>query len=110
MFQHTSHSASRSAHRGLSDDDIEYVLYHGTRYYRDGACIYFLRQRDLPPSDRRFAWASALVGTALVLSADDTRSLITAWRNRRNGLKNIRHKPDHRTRNGPGYTCQSATD
>jgi hypothetical protein len=91
MFQHTNHSALRSAQRGLSDEAIEYVLQFSSRYHQGGALICYLRREDLPPADRSWDWANHLVGTALVFDRYG-RALITVWRNRRSGLKNIRKK------------------
>jgi len=91
MFQHTLHSSLRSAQRGLSDEEIEYVFQFGSRYHRGGAVIYYLRNQDVPAMDRRWDWAIHLVGTALVFDKDGN-ILLTVWRNRRNGLKLIRRK------------------
>jgi len=96
MIQHTVHSAYRTAQRGLSDDEIEYVLQYGSHHHRAGALIYFLRRQDVPESDRRCDWAMNLVGTALVVSSDGL-TLLTAWRNREKGLKQIRKKSRYRT-------------
>jgi hypothetical protein len=96
MLQHTDHSRQRSSQRGLSDSEIEYVYQHGTLFNRGGACIYYLRAQDLPLLDRRSGWAAKLVGTALVVDRDDDLTLLTAWRNRRRGLKVIRKKPAYR--------------
>ena len=95
MLQHTVHSRQRAAQRGLSDDEIEYVFQYGSRFHREGALIYYLRKQDVPLHDQRKAWAVQLVGTALVV-AKDGRTLLTAWRNRRNGLKVIKKKPAYR--------------
>jgi len=92
MIQHTLHSAFRSAQRGLSDDEIEYVLQFGSQYHCGGALIYYLRRQDVPHTDQRIDWVMCLVGTALVVSSDGD-TLLTVWRNRRNGLKLIRKKP-----------------
>jgi hypothetical protein len=89
MLQYTQHAATRSAQRGLSDDEIEYVYQFASRYRRGGATIYFLRRRDVPLPDRRRDFANRLVGTTLVCDPDSYR-LLTAWRNRRSGLKRIR--------------------
>ena len=96
MFQHTDHSAWRSSQRGLTDEEIEYVSLYASRYHRAGAFIYYLRLRDVPPSDRCRDWAARLVGTALVVSRDGS-ALLTIWRNRRNGLKQIRKKEARRS-------------
>ena len=91
MLQHTAHSAFRSAQRGLSDEEIEYVYEFGSRYHREGALIYYLRQRDVPAFDQRIDWVMCLVGTALVVDKNGC-TLLTAWRNRRKGLKLILKK------------------
>ena len=91
MIQHTEHSFLRSAQRGLSDEEIEYVQFYATRFHRAGVIIYYLRTRDLPACDRREEWATQLVGTALVFSRDGS-ALLTVWRDRRSGLKHIRKK------------------
>jgi len=44
--------------------------------------IYYLRRQDVPFPDRRSDFAMRLVGTALII-AQDGRTLMTAWRNRR---------------------------
>ena len=95
MIQHTVHSALRSAQRGLSEDEIEYVYQFGSMYHRGGALFYFLRRQDVPLPDRRSDRAMRLVGTALVI-AQDGRTLLTAWRNRRRGLKQILKKEAYR--------------
>lgn len=91
MIQYTMHSEYRSAQRGLSNEEIEYVYQYASHLHRGGALIYFLREQDLPEADRRWDWAVHLVGTALVLSSDG-KTLLTVWRNRRHGLKLIRKK------------------
>jgi hypothetical protein len=96
MLQHTDHSRRRSAQRGLSGSEIDYVYQYGTLFNRDGARIYFLRYQDIPLLDRRGGWAAKLVGTALVVDREDDLTLLTAWRNRRRGLKAIRKKPAYR--------------
>jgi hypothetical protein len=83
-IRHTDHSAFRSAQRGLTDEEIEYVYQFSSRFHQGGAMICFLRQRDLPA-------ANHLVGTALVLDKEG-KTLITVWRNRRSGMKIIRKK------------------
>lgn len=106
MLEHTDHSKRRSAQRGLTDAEIEYVLEHGSRFHRAGALIYYLRERDLPPDDRCLDWAARLVGTALVLDRDGC-TLLTTWRNRRKGLKAIRKKPVYRFHGSSRSSCVS---
>ena len=95
LFEYTSHAICRSAQRGLSADEVEYVHAFGSRYHKGGALICFLRLRDVPFDDRRYDFVARLVGTALVFTADG-KTLITTWRNRRNGLKLIRKKTTYR--------------
>jgi len=98
-FQWTEHSRRQAARRGLSHDELEYVLFHASRYHRAGAIIYYLREVDLPPSDRNQAYACRLVGTAVVM-ARDRRTIITVWRNRQSGLKHILRKLERDHLNG----------
>jgi hypothetical protein len=95
MLRHSQHSAIRAAQRGLSNDEIEYVYQFASRYHRAGALIYYLRRQDLPPPDRCRDFAAHLVGTALICDPDSD-VLITAWRDRRGGLKHIRRKEEYR--------------
>lgn len=88
MFYHTSHSSFRASQRHLSNEEIEYIKYFGSRIRNSGALFFYLRKRDLPVEDQHRDWANHLVGTALVMSKDGS-SLLTVWRNRKNGLKNI---------------------
>lgn len=94
-IHHTNHSARRSAQRGLSSEEIEYVYQFGSRYHSGGALLYHLRRKDIPLDDRRRDFAMRLVGTTLVV-ARDGRTLLTVWRNRKNGMKIIRKKPAYR--------------
>lgn len=98
MIQHTVHSAARSAQRGLSEEEIEYVYQFASRHHCGGALIYYLRRQDVPLSDRRSDFAMRLVGTALVIDRDG-RTLLTTWRNRKNGLKLIRKKEPYHYEN-----------
>jgi hypothetical protein len=91
MLQHTAHSALRTAQRGLSKKEIDYVYIHGSRHHCGGALIYYLKKQDVPLSDSGKDWAERLVGTALVVDSED-QVLLTAWRNRNGGLKLIRKK------------------
>jgi hypothetical protein len=97
MLSFTDHSRRRAAQRNLSIVDIENVLTYGQYFRRAGAEFYYLRRRDI------LEWElanelSRLAGTAIIL-AKDGQTLITTWRNRRSGLKNIRRKLDRSSRN-----------
>ena len=83
------HAQIRAAQRGLAQDDIDYVLCYGHLYHVDGAKIYFLRSMDIPDEDQRHM--KRLEGTAVIVNRD-CLSIITLWRNRRNGSRNIRQK------------------
>ncbi len=87
------HSDMRSGQRSLSEEEIQYVLFFGKRHFCQGARLYSLRYKDLPPSDRRRDACTRLVGACVVLSAD-RRTVITVWRNRKSGLKLLRKKGD----------------
>lgn len=94
MLQFNYHSAYRTARRNLSGEDINYVIAYGQRFHRAGALIYYLRRRDVPEWDRANDRWMRLSGSAVILTKDG-RTLITAWRNRRSGLKRIRCKPKY---------------
>ena len=92
-IEHTQHSVTRSAQRGLTDEEIEYVYQFASRFHSGGALIYYLRRQDVPVPDLRWDFAMRLVGTALVVTLDG-HTLVTTWRNRRRGMKRIRKKKD----------------
>ncbi len=100
------------AQRNLSERDVEYVLKHGCRVYNGGVEFRFLRKRDIPRQDR--SEFGRLEGTAVVMrnhapnaewsvvqdealvSNQNESDVITVWRNRKHGLRRIRHKAkDH---------------
>ncbi len=88
------HADWRAARRGLAEAEIEYILLHGQRFHCDGAVIYYLRRRDIPPEHRAVDRWARLEGSAVVV-ARKTYTVITVWRNRRTGLKRIRRKPGY---------------
>jgi len=102
MFTHSAHSLQRAAQRGLSNEEIEYILWYGQRHRRSGVIIVYLRRRDIPTTDMWRADVTRLEGTAVVLTRDG-RVILTVWRNRRNGLKHIRRKPDYGVNPGMGF-------
>lgn len=96
----TQHSVFRQAQRNLSDDDVQFVLDHGRRFYRGGALHVFLGRRDIPAEKSVVRRFGHLEGTVLVLKAGDSpATLITAYRNRR-ALKQIRAKARYDRRTG----------
>ncbi len=106
MFQMTDHSDMRAGQRSLSEEEIQYVLFFGKRHFCAGARLYFLRYKDLPPSDRRRDDCTRLVGTCVVISAD-LHKVITVWRNRKSGLKLLRKKPEAAARRGSRHISDS---
>lgn len=84
----SAHARTRLAQRGLSEADLRYVLRYGRLHFAGSAVIYFLGKTDIPTQDRR--QCSRLEGVAAITSYDGT--VITIWRNRKHGMKNIRHK------------------
>ena len=86
----SSHAIERMAQRNLSFRGLEYVLSNGTRSFGGGVVTYFLRQRDIPATDKRSDFCTRLIGTAILMSMDGT--VVTIWRNRKRGTKIIRRK------------------
>jgi hypothetical protein len=90
----SDHSFLRATQRNLSVEEIDYVVCYGQLFHRAGVEFYFLCRKDLPSTDQGNARYQRLVGTAVVLSRDG-RTIITTWRNPRNGLKRIKCKPEY---------------
>ena len=88
-FQLTEHARCRASQRGLKLADIRYTLQFGHCYYVGDAFIYYLRRVDIPNAD--YPRMKRLEGTA-VIAAREEACIITVWRNRKNGLRNIRRK------------------
>lgn len=91
MIYMTDHAQVRAAQRNLSDEDIAYVLKHGSKYHRGGACFIFLGEKDIFPEDLREEEIARLEGTILVLDQEQ-KTIVTVYRNRESGLKEIRKK------------------
>lgn len=101
MFQMSDHSELRAAQRRLTEEEVEYVLQFGKRYFCHGAKVFYLRRKDLPASDLRREWWTRLIGTAVVITPDQ-QTVITVWRNRKSGLKLLRRRAGSRGRAGWG--------
>jgi hypothetical protein len=93
-FALTDHAAARRDQRNLSDAEIEYVIAHGQRVHRAGACAFFLGRNDIPGGDRANQRIAQLVGTVVLLNVKHGE-VITVYRNRKNGLKEYRRKPKY---------------
>ena len=91
MIDFSNHALVRMSQNALTEEEIIYVINYGERLCRAGATFFYLRKRDIPEWDRLDNRWMHLAGTAVVLTKDK-RLVITVWRNRRNGLKNIKHK------------------
>jgi hypothetical protein len=91
QYQLSNHAHLRAAQRGLSRWDIDYILSRGQLYRAANAAIYFLRGKDIPESE--YHEMSRLEGTAVIMTKARS-TIITIWRNRKNGIRNIRHKTD----------------
>ncbi len=94
MLPMSEHSMVRAAQRSLSEDELEYVLTWGQVFHRAGVVICYLREKDIPPQHQRMECWHKIVGTAVVLARDGSM-VITVWRNRKMGLKNIRRKIEY---------------
>ena len=89
------HARQRGAQRNLSDAEMRYVVRHGKRFHRRGRRIYFLRRCDVPEEDLAHQERSRLVGTAVIVDGAG-KTILTAWRDRQDGLKQIKRMPRRR--------------
>ena len=96
-MDHSQHALRRCAQRNLALDDIQYIQLYGVSFHKAGAEISFLRECDVPLFDRANSRRMRLVGTSVVCSPDG-RTVVTVWRNRKNGLSKIKRKPDRSQR------------
>jgi hypothetical protein len=87
----TDHARQRMAQRNLRRKDVAYIMGYGRTFHRAGAVFVHLRRKDIPVKDRYDPAITRLEGATIVLS--DTESVImTVWRNRDQGLRQIRRK------------------
>lgn len=94
MKSMTAHAIKRASQRNISPEDIEYVLQYGSKIHNAGACFYYLGGKDIPAEDRQEDEITRLEGTILVLDPEQS-SIVTIYRNRERGLKEIRKKQDY---------------
>lgn len=106
MVYPSFHSIKRGAQRNLSQHELEYVILYGHVLHRAGAVFYFLRNCDIPQGDLTNDQITRLVGTAVVISRDG-RTVITTWRNRRDGLKKIKRKPKYGGHSGSPFSAMA---
>ena len=86
----STHARIRMAQRKLSEDDIEYIVNHGTRYHNAGCLFYFLGKRSIPDKGKE-----RLEGSIVLLDSVTETLVITVYRNRSESTKGIRRKPKY---------------
>jgi hypothetical protein len=91
----TFHAQLRMAQRNLSDEDIYNVLLYGETWYKAGAIIMYLRRKDIPLARRSDQRWQRLIGATVVVTCKGEQVVLTAYRNRRFGLHQIKRKPDY---------------
>jgi hypothetical protein len=89
---YTSHAQWRLPQRNLAPWQVEYVLMHGTVFHCAGAVIVFLRRKDVRAFDCAPLKAESLIGTTVVLDPGQVH-VLTAYRNRHDGMRRLKHKP-----------------
>lgn len=94
----TDHAALRSAQRNFSVDEIEFIVFRGSKLHNAGAIFFQLRAKDVPVEvspNHRF-WR--LVGSTVVVSKCG-RYVLTVYKNAKAYRRN-RRKPkyDYRKR------------
>jgi hypothetical protein len=79
----SSHARKRMRQRAITEEDIRYVLRHGTRIRRAGVLHIVLRWKDIPGQDRCLERIRRLEGTTVIINTKQTPPYITtAYRNR----------------------------
>lgn len=73
----TRHGMQRASQRGLSEDELAFVLFFGRTIYRTGIKFVFLGQRDIPSRHRRTH--GYLAGATALVSSDGT--VLTVYKN-----------------------------
>ena len=97
-FHFTDHVHYRMAQRNLSKHDLRFVLQFGQRFRRNGVIFVFLRGRDIPNHKLVSKHFDRLEGTVVVLSRENPDRIITAYRDRQNGMRRIRRNKKQRRR------------
>jgi hypothetical protein len=87
----SSHASLRSTQRNLSDDDITFIMQHGSRTHRTGVIFCQLRHKDMPPDLPGNHRSRRLVGTTLVLCKCG-QFVITAYRDERAFQRDMRKR------------------
>jgi hypothetical protein len=95
QFRLTQHALERINQRNLSSADIQYVVRHGQARHVPQGVSYFMGWRHIPTCDRSDDKITRLEGTVVLLDLTQ-EYVITAWRNRRSGTKQLRCRGRHR--------------
>jgi hypothetical protein len=85
----SDHAWLRLAQRNLSVEDVWFVIDHGVPINRAGRTIFFLGKGNIPSDLRSENQYARLEGTVVVTSSDN-HSVITVYRNRQTGYRDIR--------------------
>lgn len=85
------HARQRASQRGLTPNELDFVLDFGRRIMRTGIRFVFLGERDIPERFQRSH--GYLAGATLLISNDGT--VLTVYKNP-NGLKVIKKKSKNR--------------
>jgi hypothetical protein len=89
----SDHALLRLSQRGLSEADVEYIMSNGASEQIAAATIYYLRAVDIGVGEQQRY--QRLVGSA-VITASDRDLVVTVWRNRKHGARNLRRKRGQR--------------
>lgn len=94
------HVKQRCAQRNITEDEIVYAVKHGKQCHNAGTLAFYLRRRDIPPCDRSNQRLAQLEGLMVLTQPghDGTLTVVTAYRNRKSGLKDHRRKRKYRRR------------
>ena len=91
MASLSTHARQRASQRGLTWDELLFVLTFGRRVFRTGIRFVFLGARDVPARFKRSH--GHLAGCTLLVAHDGT--VLTVYKNP-NGLKVIKKKSKNR--------------
>lgn len=100
-FIFTEHARRRMAQRNVSKQQISFILSHGEETHCAGARFVHLRRKDIPKPLRKVSKFARLEGVTVVLS-NESQTIMTVWRNHRQGLRRIRQARRSRQ---PRYSC-----
>jgi hypothetical protein len=85
----SAHAQQRQGQRNISEEQLRYVLRHGTRLRRTGVEFVVLRRCDIPIADLRDDRWARLQGAVVIIG--DGGTVVTVYRNRA-ALRCIRKK------------------